>query len=92
MPTYLIETPHTEEECASGAEEWLRSELPRKAELFDKTYFGCEAGVHDAWTIADFENEDEAWKYVSQAERAKARVVPVNAYSFEEMVTAHQEG
>ena len=90
MPTYLIETPHTQEECQKAGEEWLRSELPRKAELFDKTYFGCEAEVHDAWTIAEFENEDEAWKYVSQAERAKARVVPVNSYSFEEMVKAHE--
>ena len=92
MTTYLIETPHTEEECASGAEEWMRLELPRKAELFDKTYFGCEAGIHDAWTIADFEDEAEAWLYVSEAEKARTRIVPVNAYSFEEMVQAHDGG
>ena len=54
---------------------WLQSELPRKAELFDKIYFGCEAGVHDAQTIAEFENEDEDWRYVSEAERSNARVV-----------------
>ena len=40
--------------------------------------------------IAEFENEGEAWKYVSEAERAKARVVLVNAYRFEEMVQAQQ--
>jgi len=89
MTTYLIETQHTEEECASGGEEWMRLELPRKAELFDKTYFGCESGVHDAWTIADFENEAVAWLYVSEAEKARTRIVPVNTYSFEEMVRAH---
>jgi hypothetical protein len=42
------------------------------------------------WLLAEFEDEDEVWKYVPPAERARARVVRVNSYSFEEMLKAHQ--
>jgi hypothetical protein len=29
------------------------------------------------------------WSYVPPSERAKTRIVPVNSYSFDEMVQAH---
>lgn len=89
MQRYLVQALHTEEECGRGAEEWTDLDLPRKAELFDLVQFGCEAGVHETWLVADFDREDEAWSYVPPSEKAKTRIVPVNSYSFEEMVTAH---
>jgi hypothetical protein len=91
MQRYLVQASHTVEECGTGAEEWTRLDLPRKEELFDKVQFGCEADVHETWLIAEFENEDEAWSYVPPTEKAKTRIVPVNSYSFEEMVGAHEQ-
>jgi hypothetical protein len=88
---YLVQASHTAEECGKGAQEWTQLDQPRKAELFDAVEFGCESGVHETWLIADFDNEDEAWGYVVPSEKAKTRIVPVNSYSFEEMVSAHEQ-
>jgi hypothetical protein len=90
MTRYMVQGTHTEEECGKGAEEWLALDLPRKAELFDALQFGCEAGVHETWLVGEFENEDEVWSYIPPSERAKTRVVPINSYSFDEMVLAHE--
>jgi hypothetical protein len=90
MPRYLVQATHTDQECGKGAEEWTRLNLPRKDELFDAIQFGCEAGIHETWLIADFDGEDEAWSYVPPVERAKTRIVPVSSYSFAEMLNAHR--
>lgn len=89
MPTYLIETPHTEEECRIAGEEWLTMDHPRKQEIFDKEYFGCASGVHNAWLVAEFEDEAAAWELVPQIERAKAKVVQVERFTYDEMLKAH---
>lgn len=89
MATFVIETPHNDEECRIGAEQWLKLDGPRKQELFDKSYASCEFGEHNAWLIAEFRDEDEAWSYIPEVERAKAKVQQVASYSFDEMVAAH---
>jgi hypothetical protein len=75
MQRYLVQASHTEEECGRGAEEWTQLDAPRKAELFDLVQFGCEAGVHETWLVADFDDEDEAWCYVPPSEKTKTRLV-----------------
>jgi hypothetical protein len=92
MPLFLIETPHTPEECMASAQVWLALDAPRKEELFELEVFGCEFGLHDAWLIAEFEDEREVERYLpkSEALRGKARVFPVSRMSFEEMMRAHE--
>lgn len=90
MPTFLIETPHTPEECLIAGEQWLELDGPRKQEIFDKTHASCEFGEHNAWVIADYETEDEAWSYVPEVERLKAKIRQVKTYAFEEMLAAHR--
>jgi hypothetical protein len=89
MQSYVVDVPHTPEECGRGAQEWLELDQPRKEELFGKLRFGCEAGVHETWLIAEFASEEEVWSYVVPTERAKTRVVPVSSMTFEEMLSAH---
>jgi hypothetical protein len=36
MQSYVIDIPHTPEECGKGAQEWLELDQPRKEELFAK--------------------------------------------------------
>ena len=91
MPTYLIETPHTEEECRIAGEEWLTMVHSRKQEIFDATYAGCESGVHDGWVVAEFPDEAQAWEVIPPTERPRARVVEVKQYTFDEMQKAHGE-
>jgi len=67
---FLIEIPHAREECAAA-----RAGL---AEAPGGTsYWGCEAGTHTTWIIAELTAEHEAWRLVPRLLRDTARVVPV---------------
>jgi hypothetical protein len=69
---FLIEVPHARGECAAA-----------RADLADATdgtsYWGCEAGTHTTWIIAELAAEHEAWRLVPRVLRDTARVVPVTA-------------
>jgi hypothetical protein len=66
---YLIEVPHAREEC-SLAHESL-------ADGPGASYWGCDAGTHTTWIIAELTAEHEAWRLVPRLLRDTARVVPV---------------
>jgi hypothetical protein len=69
---FLIEVPHARAECATA-----------RASLADTaggtSYWGCEAGTHTTWIIAELTAEQEAWRLVPRVLRDTARVVPVKA-------------
>jgi hypothetical protein len=66
---FLIEVPHGREEC-SAAHAGL-------ADAPGGVYWGCEAGTHTTWIIAELAAEHEAWRLVPRLLRDTARVVPV---------------
>ena len=70
MHEFLIEVPHARGECAAA-----------RADLADAaggtSYWGCEAGTHTTWIIAELAGEHEAWRLVPRLLRDTARVVPV---------------
>ncbi len=87
MERYLIETPHTAEDC-----KMLVNQVYAMGYLqhFD---WGCEVGVHDGWAIIEAESEAQARLAVPAMVRRKARVVKINKFdgkiaSFEQ---AHKE-
>jgi hypothetical protein len=88
MTQFLVTVPHTAEECMSAAEEFGKH--PRAAELLQTTYWACEFGNHTAWTVAEFEKEDEARAVVPGQLGEKAQVQEVKTYSFEDMVAEHE--
>jgi hypothetical protein len=67
---FLIEVQHGRDECSSA-----------RTRLADgpgrKTYWGCAAGTHTTWIIAELAAEHEAWRLVPRPLRDTARVVPV---------------
>jgi hypothetical protein len=68
VPEYVIEIPHSREECpppSDGAAPWT-------------TYHGCRAGTHTSWTIAELASADDAWALVPDLLRDTARVVLVD--------------
>lgn len=88
MAQYLIEAPHTEEECLQAFEELLANR--RGEELLNGTYSACNSGVHISWTIAEFASEDEARNVVSVPTlRNKLRVYPVEVFTPEQIKAAH---
>jgi len=67
---FLIEVTHAREECEAA-----------RAGLVDgpgsTSYWGCEAGTHTTWIIAELTAEHEAWRLVPRLLRDTTRVVPV---------------
>jgi hypothetical protein len=66
VPEYLIEVPHSPEECPPAPVSGFRS------------YQGCASGTHTTWLIAAVAAEDEAWSLVPVLLRDTARVVAVD--------------
>lgn len=89
MPLYMVEQPHTPEECMAAFEGF--SQHPRAEELLKNTYAACNSGTHIAWTAASFKDEDEAREMVSLPElKNKMKIYPVDVFSLEEMKGAHE--
>jgi hypothetical protein len=91
MERYLIETPHTKEECLA-----LLKEVKAQGYLrhFD---WGCGSRVHTGWAIIEAEDDAQASLAIPPLVRSKARVVKLSKYdaasieSFERQV-AEAEG
>ena len=75
MSTFLIESPHTAEECLSVMD------ATQKAKQLDKWEWGCMDGVHSAWMIVEVESKAEALGIVPPAFRQETRIVGLNRFS-----------
>lgn len=76
MPQYMIEIPHSPEECSAAA-----SEIPRHPRAPDMTvtmYWGCRDGVHTTWIVGEFETDAEARRLIPVLLRDTARAVRVH--------------
>jgi hypothetical protein len=67
MHEFLIEVPHARGECAAA----------HVSLAGGTSYWGCEAGTHTTWIIAQLATEHDAWCLVPRLLRDTARVVPV---------------
>ena len=84
MHRYLIETPHSSEECQS-----LVDNIRAMGYL---THFewGCDSGVHTGWAIIEAESEAQARLVVPVLARSKARVVKLNKFGVDELRSLHE--
>jgi hypothetical protein len=67
MREFLIEVPHSPDECWEDGES-----------VAGITYRGCGAGTHTTWIIAPLADEAEAWSLVPRLLRDTARVVRID--------------
>jgi len=89
MPLYLVEEPHTPEECTAAFEGFAKH--PRAEELVKNSVAGCNNGNHTTWTIATFNDEDEARNMISVPSlQKKMKIYPVDQFTLEEIQPAHQ--
>ena len=72
MREFLIEVSHPREECDAA-----RAGLTGAPG--STSYWGCEAGTHTTWIIAELTAEHEAWRLVPRLLRDTTRVVTVVA-------------
>ena len=86
MDRYLIETPHTDEECLNLLNQILAAGYLHN---FD---WGCTDGDHTGWAIIEAESIDQAKLAVPTMVRSKARVVRLNKFTDEEVRNLHADG
>jgi hypothetical protein len=84
MDRYLIETPHTDEDCHQLVEQVLAMGYLYH---FD---WGCESGVHCGWAILEADNEAQARLAVPPLVRSKARVIKLNKFDAEAGSSLHK--
>src|SRR6266536_2265553 len=80
MATYLIESPHTAEECLRAMDEVLA----QGSDVLARYNWGCGAGVHSGWVTVEAATEVDARRTVPTFVRSKAHVVQVGRYTPEQ--------
>jgi hypothetical protein len=84
--TYLIESPHTKEECLQA----LDDVLARGPEFLSKFEWGCMSGDHTGWAVVEAESESAARSLVPALVRSKARVIEVGKFTPEQIKSFHE--
>ncbi len=84
MRRFLIETPHTAENCQR-----LVNEIHALGYLHNFEW-GCDSGVHSGWAIIEAESEAEARLAVPPLLRSQARVVKLNKYDVSDIKALHE--
>lgn len=85
MARYIIESPHTKEECLRALDE----ELEKGKDILGKFDYGCRAGDHTAYAIVDANSKNDALKLVPTFLQNKARVVEVDKITPEMIRSFH---
>jgi hypothetical protein len=82
---YLIETPHTEEECLRA----LDDHLAKGSDVLDKFYFGCMAGDHTGYAIVDAKSDSDARDIIPVSLLDKSRIIELRKFTSEEIKEYH---
>ena len=85
MARFLIEVPHDSDrvECTRV----VRVFLSTGSHFLRNVEWGCKDGVHAAFLIAEVDSKAEALAIIPPAFRDHARVVGLNRFTMEEMMT-----
>lgn len=86
MKQYIIESPHTKEECLSAMDDTLKI----GADAMKQFKWGCMAGNHTAWAIVDADDPDEAKKMVPASLRYKAKASEIDEITPEQVKSFHK--
>lgn len=83
MAKYVIESPHTLEECSQALDETLEKDM------LDKFVFGCMEGEHTGWAYVEADSDDEALENVPEFIRSNACAHKVGKFTPEQIKKAH---
>jgi len=86
MARYLMESPHTPEECLRALDEVLL-QGPGALARYD---WGCMVGDHTGYAIVDAANKAEVEETIPAFLRHKARVVELNKFTPEQIGGFHR--
>ena len=86
MSRYIVELPHTQEECLRNLDE-LSAKGNDSLAKFD---FGCHSGVHTGWATIEAGTDTDARKIVPTFLRDRARVVKVEKETIDQVKAYHK--
>jgi hypothetical protein len=84
---FLVETPHTKEECLRALDE----QLTKGPDVLKQVFYGCGAGDHTGYAIVDAKDKDDAKKIVPAFLLEKARIKEVGIFTPEMIKTFHSK-
>jgi hypothetical protein len=85
MKKYMIESPHTKEECLRALDE----QLAKGPEILRRFNYGCMARDHTAYALVDVRDEKEARDLVPAFLLSKARIIEVGLFTPEVIKSLH---
>ena len=87
MAKYVIEAPHTPEECSVALDETLA----HSPELLDKFVWGCMQGVHTGWAYIDAKSKADVSAMVPKSMQAKVKITEVTKITPEQVRSSHKK-
>lgn len=85
--SYLIETPHNEEECLRALDE----QLEKGSDVLNNFYYGCMAGDHTGYAIVDVNSLDEARKLIPDFLVEKSIISEVGKFTPQMIKSFHKK-
>jgi hypothetical protein len=85
MAQFLVEAPHTKDECLRALDDMLEE----KPEFLEESWFGCMAGDHTGYATVEAGSESDARSMLPEYLREKARVVEVTKITPEQIRSFH---
>ena len=85
MPQFLVESPHTKEECLQALDELVDKE----PDLLKESWFGCMSGDHTEYATLEAGSESDVRGMLPEFLRDKARVVEVTKITPEQVRQFH---
>lgn len=86
MPTYMVESPHTKEECLKALDELVDKEPV----LLENSYFGCKVGDHTEYATVEASTEEEVKNKIPEFLRHKVKITEVTRITPEEIKEYHK--
>ena len=83
MPSFLIESPHSPEECLKAIDHVVATGY------ITHFHWACLAGEHTGYLILEAENKAQALMAVPSFVRSKARVVELTQFNPEQVKSMH---
>ena len=86
MARYLVELPHTKEDCLEA----LDSVVAHSQSLMDRIDWGCGEDTHTGWLVIEAQDANAAKMMVPSNIRDTARAVQLNKFTNEQVKSFHE--
>ena len=87
MARFLIEAPHTPEDCVDA----LDSIMSFSEYLLGRFDWGCKAGEHVGWAVLEAQDEATARMLLPTSIRHEAKATLLNKFSMSDVKSFHAE-